>query len=165
MHRDDRAARRAPWSVVGAGVLTLALAACGGTVGGSESPSSAPVESLNPTVDLSSQSIVVSNWADYMPEDLPAKFQQAVGPKVTVTHHATNEEIVAKLTAGSNSGIDVAFVSGPFAQALAEQGLVEPIHHDLVPNLANLYPEATELSYDKGNRISVPYTWGTTGLC
>ncbi|MGN6754660.1 MAG: polyamine ABC transporter substrate-binding protein [Intrasporangium sp.] len=165
MHRDDRAARRAKWSLAGAAVLTLTLAACGGTVGGSENPASPPVETLNPTADLSSQSLVVSNWADYMPEDLPAKFQKAAGPKVTVTHHATNEEIVAKLTASGNSGIDVAFVSGQFAQALAEQGLLEPIHHDLIPNLANLYPEATELSYDKGNRISVPYTWGTTGLC
>jgi spermidine/putrescine transport system substrate-binding protein len=165
MHRDERAGRRAKWSLAGAAVLTLTLAACGGTVGGSEKPASPPVETLNPTADLATQSLVVSNWADYMPEDLPAKFQKAAGPKVTVTHHATNEEIVAKLTASGNSGIDVAFVSGQFAQALAEQGLLEPIHHDLIPNLANLYPEATELSYDKGNRISVPYTWGTTGLC
>ena len=108
---------------------------------------------------------MVSNWENYMPEDLPATFQQAVGPKVTVTNHATNEEIVAKLTAGGDAGIDVAFVSGQFAQALNEQGLLEPIHADLVPNLSNLYPEATKLAYDPGNTFSVPYAWGTTGLC
>jgi spermidine/putrescine transport system substrate-binding protein len=100
-----------------------------------------------------------------MPEDLPTKFEAAVGPKVTVTNHATNEEIMAKLTAAGDSGIDVAFVSGQFAQALAEQGLVEPIHADLVPNLKNLYPEASQLSYDLGNKYSVPYSWGTTGIC
>ena len=72
---------------------------------------------------------------------------------------------MAKLTAGGDSGIDVAFVSGQFAQALNEPGLLEPIHDDLVPNLANLYPEATELAYDQGNDYSVPYTWGTTGIC
>ena len=84
---------------------------------------------------------------------------------MTVAEHATNEEIMAKLTAGGDSGIDVAFVSGQFAQALNEQGLLEPIDHALVPNLANLYPEAAELAYDQGNSFSVPYTWGTTGLC
>ena len=72
---------------------------------------------------------------------------------------------MAKLTAGGDSGIDVAFVSGQFAQALDEQGLLEPIDHALVPNIANLYPEAAQLAYDPGNVWSVPYSWGTTGLC
>ena len=82
-----------------------------------------------------------------------------------MAEHATNEEIMAKLTAGGDSGIDVAFVSGQYAQALNEAGLLEPIDAELVPNLANLYPEATELAYDQGNDYSVPYTWGTTGIC
>jgi spermidine/putrescine transport system substrate-binding protein len=34
-----------------------------------------------------------------------------------------------------------------------------------MPNLKNLYPEASKLEYDPGNKVSVPYTWGTTGLC
>jgi spermidine/putrescine transport system substrate-binding protein len=100
-----------------------------------------------------------------MPEDLPKTFEKEVGPGVTVTNHATNEEIVAKLTAGDDSGIDLAFVSGQFAQALAEQGLLEPVHADLVPNLKNLSPQANQLAYDEGNEYSVPYTWGTTGIC
>ena len=56
-------------------------------------------------------------------------------------------------------------MSDQVAQTLAEQGLLEPIHHELVPNLANVYPEATQLAYDPGNVYSVPYAWGTTGLC
>ena len=31
--------------------------------------------------------------------------------------------------------------------------------------MANLYPEAKNLAYDPGNTFSVPYAWGTTGLC
>ncbi|TIU58019.1 MAG: extracellular solute-binding protein, partial [Mesorhizobium sp.] len=37
--------------------------------------------------------------------------------------------------------------------------------HAKIPNLANLYPEAAKLPHDAGNNFSVPYTWGTTGLC
>ncbi len=115
--------------------------------------------------DLSGQSLVISNWAGYMPEDLPERFEEATGVPVTVANHATNEEIVATLTASSNPGIDVAFVSGQFAQALGEFGVLAPLDHAQIPNLANLYPEATELAYDPGNVISAPYAWGTTGLC
>ncbi len=149
-----------PQLALGAIIVALVASACGG--GGSAKGGSA---SLDPAADLTKQKLVVSNWDQYMPEDLPEKFKAEVGTAVTVSKHATNEEIVAKLTAGGDSGVDVAFVSGQFAQALAEQGLLEPIHHELIPNLKNLYPEATELAYDKGNKISVPYTWGTTGLC
>ncbi|WP_067807072.1 polyamine ABC transporter substrate-binding protein [Actinomadura formosensis] len=141
--------------------LALTLAACGGSAsGGAAAP-----DRLDPSADLAEQSLTISNWDKYMPADLPAKFKAKTGAPVTVTKHVTNEEIVAKLTAGGDSGIDVAFVSGQFAQALNEQGLLEPIHADLIPNLGNLYPEATRLAYDKGNTFSVPYTWGTTGLC
>ncbi|MEZ5237406.1 MAG: spermidine/putrescine ABC transporter substrate-binding protein [Microthrixaceae bacterium] len=156
---------------VAAGVLALGLlTACGSSSSESGESSAAAGESsaastLDPNADLSQQSLVVSNWENYMPEDLPQKFQDKYGPTVTVTNHATNEEIVAKLTATADPGIDVAFVSGQFAQALAEQGLLEPIDQALIPNLSNLYPEAQELAYDPGNTISVPYAWGTTGLC
>lgn len=136
----------------------LVLAACGGS-------SSTSSETLDPNADLSKQSLVVSNWDAYMPEDLPTKFQEKTGAAVTVTKHATNEEVVAKITSGGDSGIDVAFVSGQYAQALAEQGLLADIDPALIPNLANLYPEATQLPYDVGNKYSVPYAWGTTGIC
>ena len=135
----------------------LLLAACGGS-------SSAPA-ALDPNADLTKQSLTVSNWAGYYPEDLPAKFQSAVGAPLTIANHATNEEIMGKLTAGGDSGIDVAFVSGQYAQALNDAGLLEPIQPDLIANMKNLAPEATQLAFDVGNAYSVPYTWGTTGIC
>jgi len=140
-------------------VASVALSACGSSSSGGNA------DKLDPNADLTKQSLVVSNWQAYNPPDLPEKFQAAVGPKITMTYHATNEEIMAKLTAGGDSGIDVAFVSGQFAQALNAQGLLEPIHPELIPNLSNLAPEAQNLSYDVGNKYSVPYTWGTTGIC
>lgn len=134
-------------------VVSVVVAACGGGAGDVEQ---------NPTED---QSIVISNWEGYMPEDLPTTFAEQSGFDATVTFHATNEEIVGKLVAANGEGYDVAFVSGQFAQALAEQGLLADIDPEQIPNLANLYPEATELAYDPGNTFSVPYAWGTTGLC
>ena len=151
--------RRAAAAVAIVATAALLLAACGGS-SSSESPAA-----LDPSADLTKQTLTVSNWAGYYPEDLSTKFREAVGTPLTIANHATNEEIMGKLTAGGDSGIDVAFVSGQYAQALHDAGLIETLDADLIPNLSNLYPEATELPYDKGNTFSVPYAWGTTGIC
>ncbi len=150
----------------------LVLSACGGSSSSTSSEASAaasaaPAASSSPAgpADLSGQTLTVSNWAGYYPEDLAAKFQAATGVPLTIANHATNEEIVAKLTAGGDSGFDVAFVSGQYAQALNDAGLLETIDPSKIPNMKNLYPEAAQLPFDKGNKFSVPYTWGTTGIC
>lgn len=158
---NTRRSKRRFAGVCGSLLALAAFAACGG----SDDAGSAEPDDLDANADLSKQSITVSNWAGYMPDDVADTFASQTGSSMKATEHATNEEIMAKLTAGGDSGIDVAFVSGQYAQALNEAGLIEPIHADLVPNLENLYPQATELAYDKGNEFSVPYTWGNTGIC
>ncbi|MGN9838660.1 polyamine ABC transporter substrate-binding protein [Nonomuraea sp. H19] len=161
-----RFTRRLPVAVAVAG-LALAVTACGGeSSNSSEGTTAAAADQLKPNADLTKQTLNVTVWDGYTPAELPAKVKEKLKVKdMKITLHATNEEAMAKLTASGDSGIDVAFVSGQYAQALNEQGLLEPIHAELIPNLANLYPEATQLSYDKGNKYSVPYTWGTTGIC
>ncbi|MEU4230414.1 spermidine/putrescine ABC transporter substrate-binding protein [Nonomuraea sp. NPDC026600] len=160
-----RFTRRLPAAVAVVG-LALAVAACGGeSTNSAASAPAATADQLNPNADLTKQSINVTVWDGYTPKELPQKVKDKLKFPLKITLHATNEEAMAKLTASGDSGIDVAFVSGQYAQALNEQGLLEPIHPELIPNLSNLYPEATQLSYDKGNKYSVPYTWGTTGIC
>jgi spermidine/putrescine transport system substrate-binding protein len=109
--------------------------------------------------------VVISNWDGYMPKDMAEKFKAATGLDLEVSVHATNEEIMGKVTASGGEGYDVLFVSSPFAEALNKLGLLAPIDAAKIPNLKNLYPEATKLSHDPGNTFSVPYTWGTTGIC
>ncbi|GAA1629620.1 spermidine/putrescine ABC transporter substrate-binding protein [Nonomuraea maheshkhaliensis] len=161
-----RFTRRLPAAVAVAG-LALAVAACGGeSSSSSDGTTVAAADQLKPDADLSKQSLQITVWDGYTPKELPQRVKEKLKVQdMKVALHATNEEAMNKLTAQGDSGIDVAFVSGQYAQALNAQGLLEPIHPELIPNLANLYPEATQLSYDKGNKYSVPYTWGTTGIC
>src|SRR5262245_43631064 len=111
------------------------------------------------------EKIVISNWDGYMPKDLPEKFKAETGIDVEVAVHATNEEIMGKVVASNGQGFDVLFVSSPFAEALHKLGIAADLDHAKIPNLANLYPEASTLQHDPGNKFSVPYSWGTTGLC
>lgn len=148
--------RRISATAVGAAALTLAVTACAG---------GAPASDIDPDADISEQSITVSIWSDYSDPELAESFEAETGVATTIVNHTTNEDIVAKLTASADSGIDVAFVSGQYAQALAEQGLLAELDKSLIPNEENLYPQALELPYDEGNVYSEPYAWGTTGLC
>lgn len=109
--------------------------------------------------------LVISNWDGYMATDAVEKFNAATGNTAELVLHATNEEIMGKLIASKGKGYDVVFVSSPFAEVLYQLGLAEELDATKIPNLANLYPEATQLSHDPGNKFSVPYAWGTTGLC
>jgi spermidine/putrescine transport system substrate-binding protein len=116
---------------------------------------------------VAGDSLVISNWDGYMAPELLEKFTAATGIEAQQKQHASNEEIMDKIIAGAGggSGFDVIFVAGPFAEALHRLELAAAIDHQQIPNLANLYPEAGELAHDPGNRYSVPYVWGTTGLC
>ena len=111
------------------------------------------------------EKLVISNWDGYMPKDLPEKLKAETGIEVEIAVHATNEEIMGKVVASKGEGYDVLFVSSPFAEALNKLGIAAKLDHDKIPNLVNLYPEAAELKHDPGNTFSIPYTWGTTGLC
>ena len=114
---------------------------------------------------MAAEKIVISNWDGYMPGDLLENFTKETGVAAELAVHATNEEIMGKITASGGKGFDIVFVSSPFAEALTKLGLAAALDHGKLPNLKNLYPEAARLGYDEGNTHSVPYAWGTTGLC
>jgi spermidine/putrescine transport system substrate-binding protein len=111
------------------------------------------------------EKLVISNWDGYMPKDLLERFKTDTGIEAELSVHATNEEIMGKVTASGGKGYDVIFVSSPFAEALNKLGLAAKLDHGKIPNISNLYPEALQLQHDPGNSFSVPYAWGTTGIC
>jgi spermidine/putrescine transport system substrate-binding protein len=137
--------------------FALAVAACGDGGGGTASDGGG--------VPLGDQTLVISNWDAYTPEGLVEAFEAETGVEVEFVNHTTNEDIIGKIQAANGTGFDVVFMSGPFVQTLVNNGWAAELDHAQIPNLEHLYPEATQLAYDPGNRYSVPYAWGTTGLC
>jgi spermidine/putrescine transport system substrate-binding protein len=151
--------------------LALGLSACGAKVDDKSQGSGAGTATAEPASAPASETggqggtLTISNWDKYMPKDLIPSFEKATGIKVKLAKHATNEEIMGKLEAANGGGYDLVFVSGQFAESLRKRGWAAAIDGAKIPNLKNLYPEASKLPYDPGNTHSVPYTWGTTGLC
>jgi spermidine/putrescine transport system substrate-binding protein len=100
-----------------------------------------------------------------MPEDIEERVKKQTGATVKVTYHATNEDMVAKVTGSGGEGLDVVFGSQPFLEAFAKQGLLEPIDTAALSNWDNLNPKAEEISKVDGTTYWAPYSWGTTGIC
>ena len=151
--------------------LSIVAAACadegegGGTTGGGATGETGAVTTGTTGGAELGGTLVISNWDLYTPENLIPEFEAATGVDVELALHTTNEDIMGKIAAQGGGGFDIVFVSGPFAEDLHEQGVAAEIDHSKIPNLANLYPQANQLGYDPGNTYSVPYTWGTTGIC
>ncbi|SDG34208.1 spermidine/putrescine transport system substrate-binding protein [Lentzea fradiae] len=103
------------------------------------------------------------NWTDYIaPETLPG-FTAVTGIEVTYDNFSTNDEMEAKIASGQ-AGYDLVVPSDNFLRRFLRSGLLQPLDHDAIPNLANLEQRFVEAEYDPGNRYSVPWAWGTTGL-
>jgi spermidine/putrescine-binding protein len=75
----------------------------------------------------------------------------------------TNEALLAKVQTG-NVDYDVLCPSNYPIQILLHQNLLRPLDHTALPNLANMDPRFLDRDYDRGNRYSVPYFWGTCGI-
>lgn len=140
-------------------VLMLIAAACGGDDGGTTDGDGGVPQEEGPVT------LQIMNFANYMPEDIGERFEEATGHTIELTLTSSNEDAIAKLDASGEGAYDIVFLTSPFAEALIAGGRLQELDHSLVPNAENLYAEASQLDYDEGNRYSMPYSWGTTGIC
>jgi spermidine/putrescine transport system substrate-binding protein len=116
-------------------------------------------------LEAKAEEITFVTFSGYYPPDLFKEFEKATGIHVNLVEVATNEETMGKMMASNGTGFDVMVVSSPFVTALRKLDMLSEIDPKSIPNLSNLYPEAFKLSYDPGLKYSVPYAWGTFGIC
>jgi len=102
-------------------------------------------------------------WSGELPQEVVDDFAAKTGTKVTVDTFDSNETLIAKLEGGA-SGYDLIEPSQYAVQILGKKGLVEELDHGKIPNISNLSDAFKNVSYDPGNKYSVPYIWGTTGF-
>jgi len=149
-------------------IFTLTLSSCGDTMGGF----SVNVDNLGyyeqfKDLDIS---INVYNWGEYIsdgsePEllDVNREFEALTGINVNYTTYATNEELYAKLK-GGGADYDIIIPSEYMVSRMIQEDMLEEINYADIPNTKNLMESFLNLDYDKENRFSVPYMWGTVGI-
>ncbi len=107
----------------------------------------------------------VYNWSDYIDESILEDFTKETGIKVVYDVFDSNEVLETKLLAGS-TGYDVVVPTGTFLARQIQAGVFTELDKDKLPNLSNMWKDIEKRveKYDPGNKFSINYMWGTTGL-
>jgi spermidine/putrescine transport system substrate-binding protein len=149
-------------------VLGLSAGAVGALVGACGGEDTAEPTAVLPTMDETKPGeITVYNWTDYMDPDIRKDFEKETGIKVNETYFASNEELLAKLRAGS-TGYDIIVPSDYMCSVLIKSELLQPLDLSYIPNIQYIDEQLREPDYDNsaeqgGMKYSVPYFYGTTG--
>ncbi|CAN5724209.1 spermidine/putrescine ABC transporter substrate-binding protein [soil metagenome] len=108
----------------------------------------------------------VYNWDAYMYKKVLQAFEDEFGVTVEWTTFNNMEEGIQKLVSGQVQP-DVFFPTTDYISRLVQRDLVQPLNHELLPNLAStVWPSFSDPGpfYDLGARYTVPYTIYTTGV-
>jgi putrescine transport system substrate-binding protein len=151
-----------------AGLLAAAGAAgyAGGTVAGwgdDDPPAAAGAAAPVSGNRVNERLLNIYNWSDYIDDRTIPLFQAQSNLRVNYDVFSSNEDLLAKMKAGPTS-YDIIVPTNNFIPTYLKLDMIEPLRQDLIPNLTNLDAEFVETDYDPGNRYTVPYQWGTTGI-
>ena len=165
---DRRVGRRSFLQV--AGLLAAAGVAgyAGGTVAGlgeDDTPAAAPAGRGPLTVGNRRDERVLNvyNWSDYIDDRTIPLFQALTNLRVNYDVYSSNEDLLARMRSGTTD-YDIIVPSSWFIPTYMKLDMIEPLRQDLMPNLTNLDKEFVETDYDPGNRYTVPWQWGTSGI-
>jgi len=108
--------------------------------------------------------INVFNWGDYIDESTIEDFEKAY-PNIKVNYQtfSTNEDMYVKIKTGG-SPFDVAIPSDYMIKRMLDEGLLNKINMENIPNYKYIDDRFKNLSFDPDNQYSVPYMWGTVGI-
>ncbi|MEW9555200.1 spermidine/putrescine ABC transporter substrate-binding protein [Nonomuraea sp. NPDC050783] len=164
--------RRDAFRLAGLSAAGLALAACG-VQGQKAAPPKADEVQDFWSKQTKHGKVVFANWPEYMPEDKGPleQFKRATGISYEYKEVIQeNAEFFGKadpvLRAGQPLGYDiVVMTNGIQLQHMIELGYCVPLDHSKLPNFAaNAGQKYKERVYDPGNKYTVPYTSGVTGI-
>ncbi len=108
--------------------------------------------------------LFVYNVGDYIHPDVINMFEEE-NPDISVVYemYDSNEEMYMKVS-NATSPYDVVFPSDYMLEQMRDEGLLNKINFENVPNYANIDESMSNLSFDPDNEYSVPYMWGTMGI-
>jgi spermidine/putrescine transport system substrate-binding protein len=109
------------------------------------------------------KTLKVYNWGDYIDKSVIDDFEKEYKIKVIYDEFATNEDMYAKLKAGG-SDYDVVIPSDYMIKRMIDEGMLQKIDMNNVPNYKYIDERFKNLAYDPKNEYSIPYMWGTVGI-
>ncbi|WP_099203399.1 ABC transporter substrate-binding protein [Miniphocaeibacter massiliensis] len=112
---------------------------------------------------VSGEKVYVYNWGDYIDESVIKSFEEETGIKVIYEQYTQNEDMYMKLKEGGST-YDLIFPSDYMIERLISEDMLQEIDMRNIPNLKNIGKEYLNMDYDKEQKYSIPYFWGTVGI-
>jgi len=166
----SKSSRRDFIKVAASGVLGAVI---GGVAGNQIATSSfstekaqlqAQIDELRKKVGKSySGTVKVYNWSEYIAEGLLTTFTDEYGVDVVYDTFESMDEARSKIFVG-NSGYDVVVFTDYVIPDAIAGGFIEELDYDNIPNVKHVDDKFRNPPYDPGNKYTLPYMWGTTGL-
>lgn len=103
-------------------------------------------------------------WSEYLDPQVVKEFEQRFACKVTVDVYEDAESMLAKLQGGGTGLYDLVVPPDHLVTPMVKLNLLAPLRPANLPNLKNLDAKFANPPYDRGNRFSVAYQWGTVGI-
>lgn len=111
-----------------------------------------------------SNQINLMTWGgDFIPREVIGQFEEETGIKVNYKEVTSNEDMQSLLEANPNQ-YDLAVVTDYMVDILRQNGNLETLDKDQLPNFSNLNPVYQSKYYDENNEFSIPYAISTSFL-
>jgi spermidine/putrescine-binding protein len=114
-------------------------------------------------VEVTSKELNLFVWTEYIPPDMQECFELVYGIKVNRDEYSANEEMYAKLSAGSTA-YDLVQPTDYIVSLMIRQGLLQELDHAKLPALKNFDPNYLNFPFDPGNKYTIPYQAGTDAI-
>ncbi len=116
-----------------------------------------------PKMTLTSTTLNLFVWTEYIPQDILDCFEAVYGVKINRDEYSANEEMYAKVSKGSTN-YDILQPSNNWIEPLIRQNIIQKLDKSQLAIMDYFAPQYLNLPFDPGNEYSVPYESGTDAL-
>ena len=109
------------------------------------------------------QEINFYNYGENIDDETLKEFEKKFNIKVNMETFDDMEAMYSKVKSGAGK-YDVILVSDALMPRMINEGLLQEINQENIPNLTQMDEAYLDLAMDPGNQYSVPYMFGTVGL-
>lgn len=138
--------------MVGAGVVVLALLV---SYFGMKGTSNLP---------YSGQTLHMYMPGEYISDEVVSAFEDQTGATVVMDNFDSNEQMYIKVANGEK--FDLLIPSDYMIERLRQENLLQKLDQkEMKSTFAKINPDILHKSFDPDNAYSVPYFWGSVGIC
>ncbi|MGD9781099.1 MAG: spermidine/putrescine ABC transporter substrate-binding protein [Kiritimatiellia bacterium] len=106
----------------------------------------------------------IYTWSDYVKPELIQRFELENHCQVVIDTYDSNEAMYDQLGARDKGPFDLLFPSSYMAKIMRNQGMLQPLNLDWIPNRRNIDATYLAMAFDREMDYSVPYAVTITCL-